>query len=145
MLSFTIPRTEHLNSEVLPAAGAYTAQDFATLPPGTRELIYWITYTRGGAGGYPIFDVQWSDDADECSELVLDEASFTAAAPSGNVNVYMQKLLGPAPADGNPVGYMLALIVPYGATKGRLLVAEGGAVDTPGTVTVAYTGGTGAP
>lgn len=145
MLSFTIPRTAHLASQVLPAAGAYTSQNFATLPAGTRELIYWITYTRGGAGGYPIFDVQWGDGVDEASELVLDEASFVAAPPSGNANVYMQKLLGPAPADGNPVGYLLALIVPYGATQARLRVAEGGAVGTPGTVIVSYTGGTGAP
>ena len=146
MLSFTLPRTVHLAAQALPAAGAFTAQDFQVLPPGTRELIYWITYTRvPGTTGAPVFDAQWSDDVDESSELILDEGSFVAAAPLGTVNVYMARILGPVPADDNPVSYVLSYIVPYGATKFRLLCAEIGAVATPGTIAVAVTGGTGAP
>lgn len=145
MLSFTIPREEHLAAQVLPAAGAFTAQGFAELPSGTRELIYWVTYTRGAAGGYPVFDAQWGDGVDEGSELVLDEGSFAAAAPLGNFNVYIGRILGPAPADGNPVQYVLSYIVPYGASLARLRVSEGGDIANPGTIVVAYTGGTGAP
>lgn len=146
MLSFTLPRTEHLISQVLPAAGAFTAQAFQELPKGTRELIYWITYTRSpGSTGAPIFDAQWSDDVDECSELILDEGSFVAADPLGSANVYVGRILGPIPSDDNPLSYVMSYIVPYGATKFRLRSAEIGDVNNPGTIIVAVTGGTGAP
>ncbi len=142
---YNTPRTVQLASQALPAAGAFTSQAFTSLLEGAKEVNYWITYTRGDAGGYPVIDVQWGNDTEESSELFLDESSFSPSQPLGNANVYIGRLLGPAPADANPVSYLLSCIVPYGATKARLRVAEGGVVGTPGTIAVAFTGGVGAP
>ena len=149
MLSFTLPRTVHLAAQVLPAAGAFTSQAFVVLPPGTRELIYWITYTRSpGTTGAPVFDAQWSSgltSADETSELVLDEGSFVAAAPLGTANVYVARILGPVPSTDAALEYVMSYIVPYGAARFRLRCAEIGDVADPGTIEVFVTGGTGAP
>jgi hypothetical protein len=145
VLSFTIPRTEHLASQGLPAAGAWVDQAFATLEPGTTQLTYWITYRRGSATGFPLLRPQWGNDTEEADELILDESSFAATPPTGRVSVYQMRLAGPVPADNNPITYALVLDVPYGSTKARLNVSEGGDIANPGNITVAYTGGTGAP
>lgn len=146
MLSFTIPRTVHLASQVLPAAGAFTSQDFAVLPPGTREMVYWITYTRApGFTGYPQFLVQWSNGVEEAFELVLDKGTIVVAQPAGDFNTYVEEILAPIPGSDAALSYVYEFVVPYGASGGRLLAAEKGDVNNPGSIVIAYTGGTGAP
>lgn len=147
-MPFFIPRTVHLPTTALPAAGAFTAQAFFPLPRGVREISYWITYTRDPAGadtGNPKFLVQWGNGVEEAFELVLDRGSLVVAQPAGDFNMYIEEPLGPIPGSDAPITYVLPVVAPYGASLARLLVAEQGDVANPGTILVALTGGVGAP
>jgi hypothetical protein len=136
-----VARTVHLASAALPAAGAYSAQ--ALYAPGaglSRYIAFWITYTRGTANGRPKFKVEWSNGTETAAtELVIDE-TLTTSAPSASQNAYLSEILGPAPANGSAVTYLLVLQNNVGATGVRLLAAEAGVVGTPGTCAIAITG-----
>ena len=142
---FAIERAIHLASTVLPAVGAFTQQAFTALSPGAKEISFWITYTRGAAGGFPAAQVQWTNGVEESSQLILDQSSFAGGSPIGDVNVYVEEVLLPTPNSDSPLSYVLTAVVPYGATGFRLLAAERGVALTPGTIEIAYTGGVGVP
>lgn len=136
---FVIPRFVHL-SQVLPAAGAFTSQGFYTFPPGTRGLTFWITYTRGGAAGAPAFRLEGTNGTEQARQLIQDDSSLAVTQPNATVNVEMETLLGPIPADGSAVVYKLPYTVDPGETGVRLLAAEVGNVGAPGTILIAITG-----
>lgn len=142
---FVVERAVHLASTVLPGGGLFTSQAFTPLPPGAKEISYWITYTRGAAGGYPAAQVQWTNGTEQSSQLILDQSSISPGTPIADVNVYVEEVLLPAPNSDAALSYVLTAIVPQGATGFRLLAAERGAPGTPGTILIAYTGGVGVP
>lgn len=137
---FRTSRTELIASQVLPAAGAPTSEAFAVLTAGAfRRLSYWISYTRGAAGGYPVYYPQWSNGTDDANELLLDQTSLVVTAPVGKVNLYQEALVGPAPDNDNPLVQVIQFEVPAYATGARILVAEEGDTVNPGTIAVAWT------
>lgn len=136
------PRSVQLASAALPAAGAFTNQAAYAIPSGIGEISYWLTYTRGAMGGFAYAVPLWGNGTEEGHEIILDQSSLTTAQPVGNVRVLEQQIECPHPADGNPIVIVLAFRVPRGATTGRLLLAEGGAVGTPGTAALTLAGGT---
>jgi len=138
---FEIARTVHISSSPLPAAGAFTTQSAFTVPAGITEIAFWVTYTRGAVGGFPYLQVLFGNGTEEGHDISLDQI-VTVAQPLGTQNVYEQQLAGPIPADGSPITYVIAVHVPRGATTIRMLAAEGGVPGTPGTITIALTGGT---
>lgn len=144
-MTLPAPRTVHLASQVLPGGGLFTNQAFFDLPYGAETLIYWVTYTRGAAGGYPKVQVQWGNGTEQSSELLLDKSSLDVTDPIGSVNLYVEQPLLPAPNSDSPLPMILELDIPAGATEARLIVAEAGQVATPGTILVAYTVGVGPP
>lgn len=138
-MSLPVPRTVHLASQALPALGLFTNQDYFSLPSAAETLNYWITYTRGVAGGYPKVQVQWGNGDEESSELVFDESSLATSGPIGSVNLYVEQLLLPPPNSAGALSMLLSVDVPAGATVARLIVAEAGQVGSPGTIAVTYT------
>lgn len=134
-----IPRTVIFNG-VLPGAGAFTNPLFASVPIGTKRVTFWVTYTRGGVGGFPAFRAQWSNGVEEANEAVEDLSSLVVAQPIGTINVYEHEMLGPIPGNATPLVYPLVFDVPDGTSGVRLIAAERGAIATPGTVLIALTG-----
>lgn len=138
---FAIDRVEHLTSQELPAGGAFTSQADISIPEGLTKLSFWISYTRGAVGGYPQFQVEWSNGTEtDYVEMILDEGSLSASQPNASVQLYRQRLLGPIPQDGNALTYIFPFDVPLWATGVRLLAAELGVTATPGTIAIAATG-----
>lgn len=138
---FVIPSTEYLASQVLPAAGAFTAAQATAVPVGTKRVSFWITYTQGAAGGYPSFRPQYQTaGGDSGRATVLDLSSFTAANPEGTTKFYLEDLDGPAPTDGQPITYELTFLLPADVTGIDLMAAEKGVTATPGTIGVRFTG-----
>lgn len=136
---FELTREVHL-SQVLPAAGAFTSQNFFDLPTGTRGLTFWITYTQGGAAGAPAFRLQGTNGTEQARQLIQDDSSLAVAQPNAEVNVEMETVLGPIPANATPIVYKLPYTVDPGETGVRLTVAEDGNIAAPGTILIAITG-----
>lgn len=141
--NFVIDATPYLASQELPAAGAFTTTQTKAVPLGTKRVTFWVTYTRGAAGGYPLFRPYFfggSGGTVQGRLAVLDLSSFAAAAPEGTTNFYLETLRGPAPADDLAIRFQLTFELPAYASFIDLFCAEGGAVGTPGTIEVDYTG-----
>lgn len=138
--AFLIDRTLHL-SGVLPGSGVYTSQDFEAVPRGTKFVTYWIAYTRGGAGGYPAFHHETTNGTDtEVREPLQNDGSLSVVQPNGSVDVVMEEIDGPAPADAVAIKFYLRYELPDWATGARLLVAEEGNTASPGSVVIGRTG-----
>lgn len=134
-------RIVHIASSALPAAGAFTSQGFQNVPKGTLRITYWVTYTRGGAGGYPVFHHEYSNGIDVAREIIQDDSSLDMTSPpNGRVDLGLEELKGPVPADDTAIKYALTFQqLPVATDRVRLLVAEAGAVGTPGTIQVVIT------
>lgn len=147
MRAFEIERQVHLASGVLPAAGAYTAQNYIDLPPGAKIIVFWITYTRGGALGQPKFRLQWGNGTEtDADELTQYDPGAEVVDDVVNTPYYLERPLGPPPVDGTARVYRLPVeIIDMGARQLRMLVAEHGNVGAPGTIAIAYTGTRGGP
>lgn len=144
--SFVLGLSTLIASAALPAAGAFASGD-ASLQAGAKRVTTWIRYTRGAAGGYPAIRASSQPPPSAavpapffCRVPILDLSSFAAAAPEGMENFYLEELLGPAPADANPVAFELTWVLPANAAIFRLEIAERGVVGTPGTAEVLWTG-----
>lgn len=136
---FLVSREVHL-SQVLPAAGAYTSQAFYTFPAGTSGLTFWISYVRGDAAGAPAFRLEGTNGVEVARQLIQDDGSLVVAQPEATVEVLLETLLGPIPADGNVMIYKLPYNVDPGESGVRLLAAEVGNIAVPGTILIATTG-----
>jgi hypothetical protein len=138
---FEVARTVYAPSTALPAAGAFTNPSAYTIQAGIRYVTFWITYTRGAAGGFALLKVLFSNGTEEGNDIVIDQ-SVTVAQPFGTQPIYEQVIQAPAPADANPIVFVLPVKVAVGSTNVRLLAAEGGVVGTPGTMAIAVASGT---
>lgn len=134
-----IGRTEHLADQTLPAAGAFTNQAVFDIPEGITKIAFEVTYTRGVAGGYPIFNTLWGDGVVEARDLVEDQGSLAIAGDEGLFNMYLSGPLGPPPTTDDPVVYVLEYEVPGGESTVRVLMAEWGQTLTPGDASIYLT------
>lgn len=135
-----LPRQIHLASQALPAAGAFTSQNFFSIPAGTKDLVFFIRYTRGAAGGQPLFRAEIDNGSEQSRYIITDQNSLAITAPEGLFNFYLSEPQGPVPADGSAINYVLEYLI-RGAPLGiRLLVAESGVTATPGTIQITLTG-----
>lgn len=130
-------RSVELASAALPGAGAFTAQAATAIAATTTKISYFVTYTRGAAGGYPQFQMLWGNGTEEGPEMVRDTA-LIVAQPLGIEQGYQFRMYGPTPSGAGAITYVIAFDVPAGATTAKLLAAELGAVGTPGTIAIAY-------
>lgn len=141
--SFVVTRTLERAPIPLPGAGAFTAQVPSAVPLGTRRVTYWITYTRGAAGGFPRFRLEIGNGVEILNPHVLDAASLAPTAPTSDFatsNIYREEILGPVPPDAGSIDYELSFELPPATTQMRLLAAEGGVPATPGSCGFAFTG-----
>lgn len=144
-VDFIIPRTIHLDdgagaAVTLPAAGAFTNQAAFSIPPGLKKIAFDCVYTRGAAGGFPVYNILWGDGTVETRAIVIDQNSLAIAGDDGEFNVYQEQILGPAPVAGDPIEYKLEYEIPAGESQVRLLAAERGATATPGDLLITLTG-----
>lgn len=143
----------HRASAALPAAGAYTSQNFQLVPKGTYRVSYWIAYERGAGGGYPTFVHQYANEVGSdgappsdfagkvAQEVILDPTTITAAAwATASVNLYQEVVLGPIAGAGQILYYCITYErLPAACVGVRLLVAEAGVPATPGTCSITMT------
>lgn len=135
-----IPRTELLESQLLPAAGAFITPEWFPIPKGTTRITYWITFTRGSATSQPVFEHHYSNGTEDAREIIQDDSSLTITAPNGVVDLALERLKGPVPADGNAITYALTYErLPAATTRVRLLAAEVGDTANPGTIQIFVT------
>lgn len=136
--AFEITRVAHL-STTLPAGGAWTDQAPFTIPSGIRHVTFYITYTRGATGGYPLLRLLWGNGTEETQSTLIDSDFTTLSTVASSQDMYLNDLKGPVPTNSNPIHFTLETGVPGGATTVRLLASEGGVVGAPGTVSISLT------
>lgn len=134
-------RAVHLASQTLPGAGAFTAQAAFNVPSGVGEITFWVTYTRGAAGGFANLQILFGNGTEEGNDVVLNTA-VTVVQPFGTQQIFEQIIEAPHPAAAGAINFVVATRVPRGATTIRMLAAEAGVVGTPGTIAIALAGGT---
>lgn len=139
-----------LDSFQLPAAGAYTAQAYVTLPPGCRRMHVIATYVPGAASvnGKPTCRLQWQIGGDgpganavaDVFEAILDGTTVTKADPMLINPEYAYEVQGPIPGTpGTAFSWrLLSVEVPIKATAARVLAAEVGDTAHPGVLTTLF-------
>lgn len=141
--NFVFGPTQYLASQALPAAGAFTALQTKAVPLGAKRVTYFVSYSRGAAGGYPIFrpySFAGSGGTVQGRSVVLDLSSFAAVGQEGATKFYVEELKGPPPDADGPLLYKLTFLLEPYTTFIDLQVAEGGAPGTPGTIAINFTG-----
>lgn len=135
-----VARTELIASRALPGSGAfYTPSSPFEVPQGIGTVVVWVTYTRGGAGGYPVLRPLLGNGTETAYDALMSP-SVTVVAPFGTQPSNANTIAFPAPADGSAVTLAYTFTV-AGVLYFNLTVAEVGATGTPGTIAVALTGG----
>lgn len=142
---FRIPRTIHRASMMLPAGGAFTSeppesQAFFAIPNGTTGFTFYAVYTRGAAGGRPIFRLEYGNGVEEARSIVIDDASLAIGGADGEFDFYMSEPRGPGPIDANPITYFFEVTLIGHPTLIRLSAAEFGATGTPGNLLITLDG-----
>lgn len=135
-----IPRTVVLGSQVLPVGGAFTNQAAYAFSSAIRHMTFYIRYTQGLTGGFPVLRLMWGNGFEEIASTSIN-ASFSSF--DGRVaaqEMRISDLLGPVPNSDEPEFFMLETSVPGGSTTVRLLMAEGGQIGVPGTAEITLTG-----
>lgn len=135
-------RQVHIATSVLPNAGAFTHQGPFLVPTRIRKVTFYITYARGAPGGHAVFHLLWGNGVEETQETVRDLDIIPEDSSRIAQNLFIQDLLGPTPVDDHPISYVLSVTVPGGVTTVRLVAAEGGVPNSPGTIGITLTAST---
>lgn len=115
----------------------------AQITLGAKKITFWITYTRGGDGGYPVAAAMFSNGTEEApGPLVEGTFELDATGTLSRRKVHGDEYIFDPPAGAGAVAYPpISFDVPEGSTKVWLRMAEVGATGTPGTVVVGITSG----
>jgi len=138
---YEVPRVIHLVTGPIPPAGNFTSQSSYLIPTRIRKIAFYVTYTRGAPGGYPVVRLMWGDGVAETQETLID-TSVDPVQPVTSQNMYLQDLDGPIPPDGYPISFIVETRVPGGAKTVRLIAAEKGVPGAPGTIGITLTAAT---
>ena len=139
---YEISRKIHLVTQILPGFPIFTNQSKFLIPTRVKEITFYITYTRGAPNGYAVFHLLWGNGTEETQETVRDLDIIPEDTSHVAQSLFLQDLLGPTPVDDNPISYVLSVTIPGGVTTVRLIAAEGGVPDSPGTIGIALTAST---
>lgn len=136
-------------SDPLPAAGAYTDQQYTDLPVEIEKVAFYVEYTPAAAGGQPIFRLEWQTVPQVSQlglppgpgfrELIIDGSSLVTGDPDATVRSYQAQVIGPLDAAGS-TKYVLSCCCPPATRSVRLLIAENGVPGSPGTIDVQIVG-----
>lgn len=132
---------EHLASQTLPAAGAFTSQAGAVVPTGSTVITWVFSYTRGADGGYLLIRPKWGDGVNLWDSVTVQK-TFTTVNGRARRRLFLEELDGPRPVDASLIRFGVSVQVDRGATVAAVHVAEGGVMGAPGTVAVAMLAGT---
>lgn len=146
--------SEHIASVALPAAGAWkTDATPATILGNWREhrgaqyLTVIVTYTNGGAGGYPKIRPVWThakSGAPSTTRTPRDttiDGSATASAPNITIDNYATAINMKGLTDGSGECNSVVLLIPPDAVAVKIECAEVGNTGAPGTIVVDIDGG----
>ncbi len=124
-----------LASQALPAAGAFVATP--KLFTGTfTQAAFLVKYTRGGAGGQPVFRLVWTDDNGVDWLDTMQASAPTIVQPVAHVDACIEEPLGPVPADGAALRYIVPALNVGAMPYVSLGIAESGDVGAPGTIEI---------
>ncbi len=135
-----IPRTVVLVSQTLPLSGAFTSQQAYAFAPTIRHMTFYIKYTRGITGGFPVLRLMWGNGVEEIASTTINAAFSSIDGRTATQEMRVSDLLGPMPDSDDPEFFMLETSVPGGSNTVRLLIAEGGQIGVPGTAEISLTG-----
>jgi hypothetical protein len=135
---FEIARVVHVDNQVLPIGGGFTWQGPYQIPARVRTIMFYVSYTRGAAGGFPILRLLWGNGVEETQSTLVD-TDFTSSDPFSQQGMFLEDLKGPVPQTNDKVSFSIETSVPGGATTVRLLAAEGGVVGAPGSISITLT------
>jgi hypothetical protein len=117
----SVPRVQYLASQALPGAGAYTSPTQHVLPQGAEKVTFYVSYTRGGAGGQAQHFV-WLGNGTEFGKVPNYDFTFTAFE-------------GEETTSASEIQYLVVVNV-GGHSHIGLSCAEVGNVGSPGTIDV---------
>lgn len=131
-----------LDEVVLPASGAFTSQNYTTIPPQSRRLSIVGSYAKAAAAasGSASFRVQWrlasgNGELSDVYETVIDGTTVTKTDPILENPQYAYQVDGPVTTSS--INFrVLSLEVPPMADAVRVLAAENTDTVHPGTLTV---------
>lgn len=136
---FEIARVVHLSTQFLMAGGAFTNQPVYQIPAKIRMITFYISYTRGAAGGYPALRLLWGNGTEETQSTLINSDFITLSSLRSQQEMFLEDLKGPVPDSNDIIGFTIETTVPGGATTVRLLAAEGGVIGAPGTIGITLT------
>lgn len=132
-----MPYTTHRASSALPDAGAYdTAPDMWELGPNTEEITVALTYTAGGAGGYPGLKLFWAVAGVTAMVDTVANNTLAVSAPNATVSEYNALLDCQSLLNGSGAKSLRVLKVPPGASHVQIQAREVGNTGAPGTLEV---------
>jgi hypothetical protein len=135
-----IPRTVVLVEQTLPAGGAFTSQSPFSIPPGIRQVSFYIKYAHGVSGGFPVVRLMWGNGTEETQSSIINGTFSSLGSAYASNQVRLNDLIGPTPSGDDPIFFMVESSVPGGSTTVRLLIAEGGVIGLPGVAEISLTG-----
>jgi hypothetical protein len=133
----------HILPAALPAAGAYTAGTYFTIPEGWTGVTFFVSYTAaiGSTTARPKLRVSWSDGTNAFIQPIANAAIDVSAAPTASRNVYLlEEQWSSTVAAGTTIRFPIGVTCLPGATRVRIDGAEFGDVANPGTFAVTLAG-----
>lgn len=132
-----MPYTIHRESAALPASGAYDEDSSLwELGPNTEEITVALTYTLGGAGGYPGGRVLWTVAGVTGMIGTIANPTLSVSGTEGRESQYVRVFYLPALTGATEGKALLVLKVPPGATHVKIEPQEVGNTGAPGTLEV---------
>lgn len=135
-----IPRTVVLVEQALPAGGAFTSQAPFSIPAGVKQVSFYVKYSHGVPGGFPVVRLMWGNGTEETQSSIINGTFSSLGAVFAANQVRLNDLIGPTPSSDQPIFFMIESSVPGGSTTVRLLIAEGGVIGLPGSAEISLTG-----
>jgi hypothetical protein len=134
-----VPRTIHLPTQVLPVSGIETDQPPYKIPHGIKKIAFYISYTRGAAGGYAGFRLLWGNGVEETQESLVDVDINKESSSNSSQSISLLDLCGPTPIDDNKINFIFYVTAPGGSSTVRLVACEKGVTGSPGTIGIVLT------
>lgn len=145
--------TVHIPSRTLEAAGAwYTSATPTALrgswrePPNPGSIVVLVTYTAGGAGGYPKIRPVWTYALEGTPATTVNaydttnDGTITVSAPNATVDNYLSIAALKSLTGGSALTVSVVLTVLGNPTHLKIDAAEVGNTGAPGTIVVAIEG-----
>ncbi len=123
-------------SAALPAAGAYDSSPTPIAGDTYKKVCFFISYTRGGAGGAVTYKVELSNDA--ITWYQFSELQSTATVTGSDTVDLQQRAEVKYTSTGASAERFVTPTFLISSKYFRIVMKESGAVGTPGTASAEY-------